>query len=129
MPTPAPSQPGLLEALRGFGDAAVGTLHDRLQLVSTELREEKLRLIQMFIWISAGFLAGLMTVAFGSLTLVYSLPKDTRLAALGGLTLFSGTCLAVTAAIIRRFLARQPKPFAASLAEIREDRECIRPKN
>ena len=29
----------------------------------------------------------------------------------------------------RRFLARQPAPFAATLEEIGEDRACIRPTN
>jgi hypothetical protein len=28
---------------------------------------------------------------------------------------------------LRRFLARQPAPFAATLEEIGEDRACIRP--
>lgn len=129
MASPNSPPSGLLGALRTFGDALVGTLQDRLELVSVELQEEKLRLIQMFVWISAALFAGMMTLTFASLTLVYALRDGARLAALGGLTLVYGAGLAIIVTSFRRYLARQPKPFAASLQEIQEDRACIRTAN
>jgi len=105
----------------------VGTVQDRLELVSVELQEEKIRLIQMFAWTSAALFAGMMI--FASLTLVYALGDDNRPAALGGLAVLYGTGLVVIVVAFRRHLARQPKPFAASLREMREDRACIRTGN
>jgi uncharacterized membrane protein YqjE len=127
MESPAPT--GFLASFRALGDGLAASLQDRLELLSLELQEEKFRLIQIFIWISAGVFTGMMTLAFASLTLVYFCPPDGRLAALAGLTLFYGAALGVIAVTFRRYLARQPKPFAATLHELGEDRACIRPAN
>jgi uncharacterized membrane protein YqjE len=60
---------------------------------------------------------------------VYLFWESARLAVLGGLTvLYAGALVAIIVAF-RRYLARQPKPFAASLHEIGEDRACIRNEN
>jgi uncharacterized membrane protein YqjE len=69
----------------------------------------------------------MMTVMFASLTLGYLFWERDRLAALVGLTLlYAGGLVAIIVAF-RRYLARQPAPFAATLEEIGEDRACIRP--
>lgn len=120
---------GLLGSLRKLGDGMLALLQDRLALFSVELQEEKFRLIQTFIWISAAVFTGMMAVTFASLTLVYLFWESARLAALGGLTLlYAGALIAIVIAF-RRYLARQPKPFSATLQEIAEDRACIRTKN
>ena len=47
---------------------------------------------------------------------------------LAGLTLlYSGALVAIILAL-RRFIARQPRPFDETLQEIREDIACIRTK-
>ena len=125
MESGAPS--GFLASFRALGDALTASLQDRLELLSVEMQEEKFRLIQIFIWISAAVFTGIMTLAFASLTLVYLCPPERRLAALGGLTLFYAVALGVIIVTFRRYLARQPKPFAATLHELGEDRACIQP--
>jgi uncharacterized membrane protein YqjE len=129
METPPPSAPGVLDSLRVLGDGLVSTLQDRLELLSVEMQEEKFRLIQTFVWISAALFAGMMTLTFASLTLVYCCWESARLAALGGLTLLYATAVAVIIVAFRRYVARQPRPFAATLHELGEDRACIRPGN
>ena len=129
MDNPSPAPPGLLDSFRTLGDALIATLQDRLELVSVELQEEKFRLIQIFIWISAAVFAGMMAITFASLTLVYLCWESARLAVLGGLTLLYAGALVAIVVAFRRFLARQPKPFAASLQEIGEDRACMRTGN
>ena len=115
--------------MRALGDGLIASVQDRLELFSLELQEEKFRLIQIFIWISAAVFTGMMAVGFASLTLVYLFWESARLAVLGGLTFFYiGALLAIVIAF-RRYVARQPKPFAATLNEIKEDRACIQPKN
>ena len=129
MDNPSPAPPGLLGSFRMLGDTLVATLQDRLELVSVEVQEEKFRLIQIFVWISAAVFAGMMAITFASLTLVYYYWESARLAALGGLTLLYAGALVVIVVSLRRFLARQPKPFAATLQELGEDRACIRTGN
>ena len=125
--TPVPT--GFLASFRALGDVLLATVSDRLELFSVELQEEKFRLIRIFLWISAGIFAGMMTVTFASLTLVYLFWESARLAVLGGLALFYGAVLVAIIIAFRRFLTSQPQPFAATLQEIKEDRACIRTEN
>ena len=129
MKAETPVATGYLHSLRTLGDGFLASVQDRLELFSVELLEEKFRLIQTFIWISAAVFTGMMTITFASLTLVYLFWESARLVALGGLTvLYTGALVAVIIAF-RRFLARQPNPFAATLRELGEDRACIRTEN
>ncbi len=123
-----PASLGLLGTLKSLGDSLIGTAQDRLELLSTELQEEKVRFIQIFVWITAAVFAGMMVVTFASLTVVYLFWDSARLAALGGLTLFYALVLAGIIIAFRRYLARQPHPFAETRQELREDRACIRTK-
>jgi uncharacterized membrane protein YqjE len=118
-----------LSSLRSLGYGLLTILKDRVELVSIELQEEKFRLIQIFIWISAAVFTAFMTIAFASLTLVYAFWESARLAVLGGLSILYGAALVVIILSFRRYLERQPKPFAGSLEELEEDRACIQPEN
>ncbi len=127
METPPPASAGFVGSLQSLGDGFIAGVQDRITLFAVELQEEKFRLIQAFVWISAAVFTGMMTVMFASLTLVYLFWENARLAALGGLTLLYAATLTVIVFAFRRHLARQPAPFAATLEEIGEDRACIRP--
>ena len=129
METPSLPSAGILSSIRALADSLLGIVHDRLELVSLELREEKLRLIQIFIWISAAIFTGMMAVTFASITIVYLLWESARLAALGGLTLLYTGAAVTIVVCFRRYVSRQPKPFAASLGEMKVDRTCIRTEN
>jgi uncharacterized membrane protein YqjE len=125
--TPPPE--GYLSSLRTLGDGLLATVQDRLKLFTIELQEEKFRLVQTFIWISAAVFAGAMAVTFVSLVLVYVFWESARLPVLVGLALlYIASFLAIVSAF-RRYLARQPEPFSATLHEIGKDRACIRTEN
>ena len=128
MESASPSSPGLIGSMRALGDGLIASVQDRLELLSVELQEEKFRLIQTFIWISAAVFTAMMAIMFASLTLVYLFWENARIAVLGGLTAFYTAALIVIIVAFRRYVARQPQPFAATLSEIKEDRACIRPK-
>jgi uncharacterized membrane protein YqjE len=129
METPPAPAAGFMDSLRTLGDGLAAGVHDRLELFSLELQEEKFRLIQIFVWISAAVFTAMMTLAFASLTVVYLFWESARLAVLGGLTLLYAAALVAIIVALRRYLARQPVPFAATLQEITEDRTCIRSGN
>jgi uncharacterized membrane protein YqjE len=126
METATPSPAGFLSSLRSLGDGLLAMAHDRLELFSVELQEEKFRLILTFAWISAAVFMAMMAIAFASLTLVYLFWESARLAVLGGLAVFYSGAFVVIIISFRRFIARQPSPFSATRREIEKDRTCIR---
>ncbi|MDO8541543.1 MAG: phage holin family protein [Opitutaceae bacterium] len=126
---PRPTAKGFVAALRALGDGIFASCQHRLGLLSAELQEEKLRLIQTFIWISAAVFTGMMAMAFASLTVVYLFWESARLWVLGGLTIVYAASLVAIILAFRAYLLRQPSPFAATLHEIGEDRACIHTKN
>lgn len=124
--TTTPARGGFLDSFRLLGDGLLSTVHDRLELFSLELQEEKFRLILTFVWISAAVFVAMLAITFASLTVVYLFWENSRLAVLGGLTALYAGALAAIIVALRRFLARQPSPFSATREEIAKDRECIR---
>ena len=125
----APSPSGLLGSLRGFADGLLGSVHDRVELLSIELHEEKHRLIQTFIWISAIVFTGMLAIIFASLVLVYVFWETARAAVVSGLAALYVAAFVGVLVSFRRFLGRQPRPFAATLGELKQDRACIRAEN
>lgn len=120
---------GVLASLRGLAGGLLHAAHQRLDLFALELREEKLRATQLFIWLSAAVFAGALAVTFASVTLVYLFWETARLAVLIGLTVFYAAGCYVAVRGYRRCAGRHPKPFEGTLAELRSDRACIRPDN
>jgi uncharacterized membrane protein YqjE len=120
---------GFFGSLRALSSGLLATVKDRLELFSVELQEEKFRLIQLFVWISAAVFAAVMLITFASLTLVYWLWESARLAALGGLAIFYFVALVAILVALRRFIVRQPAPFSSTRQELGEDIACIRKAN
>ncbi len=129
MPSREPASPGFLDSLHRLGANLLGTVHDRVELFAVELHEEKVRLIQLLLWIGAIAFAGVMAMTFMSLTLVYLFWDSARLAVLGGLALFYLAAFGGAALAFRRYLTRLPRPFDGTLAEIKEDEACLRSEN
>ena len=125
METPSTPSAGILHSVRTFADNLLATVQDRIELVSVELQEEKLRLIKVFIWISAAIFSSVLALMFASITIVYLFWESARLAALIGLTTLYAAATVVIIVAFKAYIARQPKPFAATIAEIKNDRACI----
>jgi len=121
--------PGLLGSIRGLADGLLEAAQERVELFSTELREEKYRAIQLFIWITAAIFAAMLAITFASLTIVYLFWETARLAVLSGFAVvYTGVFVAILL-YCRQVIARQSKPFESTLAELQQDRACIRPLN
>lgn len=116
---------GFLGSLRLLGEGLLATVHSRFELFTVELQEEKIRFIQVYLWVTVAIFSGILAVIFGSITLVYIFWATARLPVLAGLTvLYAGGAVGVSL-ILRRLLLRQPRPFAATLSELRADRTCL----
>lgn len=120
-----PRRPRLAETLRGAIDAGLQTVQTRLELLAVELQEEKLRLSAVALNI---VLCGLL-LGFGLVFLLIFLTvlfwEEHRLLALGVATAacLGGGLLAATNAA--RELRRGSQLFAASLAELKRDRQAV----
>ncbi|MEN6585005.1 MAG: phage holin family protein [Sulfuricella sp.] len=119
------SHAGLFESIKGFGATGVAIFRTRLELLSTELAEEKERLLtQMVLGLAALFFIGL-GIIFAALFLTVVLWDSHRLLALGMFTvLFLGLGIAALAAAAK-FARTQPKLFSASLAELSKDQDHL----
>jgi uncharacterized membrane protein YqjE len=117
----------VLTAASSLLENLLSAVHNRVQIFSIELQEEKIRAIQLLVWVAAIVFAGMMTVAFASLTVIYFFWENARLAALGGMTVFYAVGLFILWKKLQAYLARQPKPFEATLSELEKDRACIPP--
>ena len=121
----AAESPGLLASLRTLVATLVGVLQTRLELLATEVEEERIRLTRLWLLtIAAVFFLGI-----GILTLtlfVIVLFWDThRLLATGLLTAAYLTAGAVTAFAARRQAAGKSRLFTASLHELTKDHERL----
>lgn len=125
----ASSTPGLVESVRTLGGNLVASVRDRTALLSLELHEEKLRLVQSFAWLAVVVFVAVMAATFATLTVLYLFWDAARLAVLVGCTLFYTGATIGTLVAFRRFLARQPRPLEATLEELRADETCLRTEN
>ena len=124
-----PASAGVLSSIRGLADGLLQTAHDRLELFAVELHEEKFRVIQLFIWISAAIFSAILAITFASLAVVYLFWESARLAVLGGFTLLYAVIFVGVLRYCQKFIARQPKPFESTISELHQDRTCIRPQS
>lgn len=118
---------GLLSSVASLARTLIALLQTRLELLSTEFEEERLRIEQMLLYaVAAGFCLGV--AALLAVTFVVVLFWDThRLAAIGGLCaifLAAGTALA---AALRAASRARPRLFSATLEELAKDRNRIGP--
>lgn len=123
----APAPGSLGSRLRGSVAGALGILQTRLELLATEFQEEKLRLGLLLGYAAAAF----FFLGFGAVLLALFLTvllwDSHRLLALGiftALFLAIGLFAMLSAARIGRQGSRL---FAASIAELKQDREMIHP--
>lgn len=125
----APAPGSLGSRLRSSIAGALGLLQTRLELLATEFQEEKLRLGSLPGYAAAAF----FFLGFGAVMLALFLTvllwDSHRLLALG---IFTALFLAIgiLAALAAARIGRQgSRLFAASIAELAQDREMIRPEN
>ncbi|MBN8441959.1 MAG: phage holin family protein [Thauera sp.] len=121
-----PSKPGLADSLHGLLDTGLHTVQTRIELLTVELQEEKLRLTSLlFNTLLSAVLLG-FSLVFVAVFLTVLFWEEHRLLALGlasALFICGGLLTATNAA---REIRRGSRLFAATLAEIARDREAIR---
>lgn len=117
---------GFLDSIKNLAATVVALAHDRLELASTEFQEEIARLTGILIWALAALLLGVVGLAFVAIAVLLAVEPASRPLAAGGLALLFLALAAIGAGIARRILHAKPRPFDASLGELRKDRDALR---
>lgn len=116
---------GLLASVRTLFSTLLGIARTRLELLATELEEERLRLTRLVVY---GFLAlfffGLGVVAL-SLLVVVIFWDTYRLAAVAGVTILYMGIAFYCAISARELAADKSRLFSATLAELDKDRKAL----
>jgi uncharacterized membrane protein YqjE len=117
---------GLFESLKTLSASIVGIVHTRLELLSTDIAEEREHLITLLVLgLLALFCLGVGVVLL-ALLIVVVFWESNRLLALGGLTgLFLVTAMGLAWLAMHKARTR-PRLFEASLAELAKDRQQLR---
>lgn len=123
--TTAPPRGGLFASLRTLLGSSVGLLRTRLELLSVEVREEKVRLISLLTFGAAAFVLLSFGLLFLAVFVTVLLWESHRLLALGAFTaVFLGGGIACVGALLA-VLRTPSKLFAASLAELARDQAAL----
>ncbi|MFA6009542.1 MAG: phage holin family protein [Desulfobacteraceae bacterium] len=116
---------GFTGASDRLGGIAAQILQDRLELLALELREAKIRFVQVLILTCVGvvfFLTGFVLMVLAGL---YVLTPPLQLYGLVAAAVASMIAGAAVFIIIRRRLDRNPLAFDQSLAELKKDATCF----
>lgn len=117
---------GILDSVRQLGATFVGLLHTRIEIVATEIEEERVRLRQgLLLAIVAGFslaVAALLAVMF----LVVLFWDTHRLIAMGVLFLVFFGIAAGCVLTLARHARSRPRLFSTTLSELAKDGERLR---
>lgn len=118
--------PGILDSARRVLVSLIEIGQTRLQLASTEVEEERLRIAELLLYatVSLFFLGvGLVLASMLVVLLYWDTHRELVMAGLSGLFLLVGAGLAIT----WRYKAKhKPKLLATTVAELQRDRDALR---
>jgi len=116
---------GLFESLKALSVSLVGVVHTRLELLSTDIAEEREHLITLLLLMQLALFFLGVGILLLALMIVVAFWESHRLLVLGGLTgLFLLASVGVGWLAMHKTRTR-PRLFAASLAELSKDRQHL----
>jgi uncharacterized membrane protein YqjE len=121
----APRPPGLVDSLSRLGRSGLALLRTRLQILGTEIEEERIRFVRLALAVAAIAFCLQMAVLLFVVFMAVFLWETHRLATLAvfaAIFLIAGVAGAL---VLKQRLARRPKMFASSLDELAKDEERL----
>jgi uncharacterized membrane protein YqjE len=104
----------------------LGLLQTRLELFAVELQEEKIRLIDLLIWITVAISFGVAAIVLAIVTLALLLWEKFGFAGLVALNLVTLLAAVGLVVLVRRKIVHGAGPFSATVAEFQKDAETLR---
>jgi uncharacterized membrane protein YqjE len=124
-----PPPAGILESLRKLGHTGVAVVQNRIQLLSVELEEQKVRLVKLLLLAGATiFMANTALLAI-SVTIVVLAGERGRVPVLLGLTLIYVSAAVWAFLMLRKEIKSAPPPFHDTVSELKKDGEWLHPRN
>jgi uncharacterized membrane protein YqjE len=121
----APRPPGLVGSISRLARSALAVLRTRLEILATEIEEERIRFAGLALVVAAIAFCLQMAVLLGVILMVVLLWESHRLLTLGVL---SGAFLVAGVGLflwLRHRLRTRPRMFASTLGELAKDDERI----
>ena len=124
-----PRDEGLMESLRRVARSFLAVLFTRLEILSTEVAEERMNLSRLLFVALTVLFCLQVGIIFGLLFFVLAVSPEHRVAAVG----IAGGVMLLGALVgglwLRGWLKSRPPLFAATIAELKKDRERIRSRS
>jgi uncharacterized membrane protein YqjE len=129
MAEPPPPPTGIVESLRKLGRTGIAVLQNRLELLSVELEEQKVRLSKVLALAGAAIFLGNAALLTISAAIVVLAGEKARLAALVVLSAIYILGALWAALALRKEMRAAPQPFQESVAELKKDGEWLNHPN
>jgi uncharacterized membrane protein YqjE len=114
---------GLFASLKALSANLLGIVQTRLELLSTDIAEERERIVTLVVLALAALLSVGVGIVLLAILVVVALWESNRLFALGGMIVFFLMSGAVIGWIALNKLRSEPRPFDASIGELAKDRQ------
>jgi len=111
--------------LRRLGETIVSTLHNRLELLTLELKEEKYWLVGALLFAAFAIVFALLSVVAIMVTVAFLTPTAARPWVMLGICVVCIGALAFSALGLMKKLKR-PAPLTETLNELKKDMECLK---
>lgn len=118
----------LMSSVRRLGRSLLGHVHTRVELFTVELQEEKLRALNLVLWLSVAVAFGMAGILIAVGVLALFLWQTAGYAGLIGLAVAALAAAAGVFWSVRHRILHGPEPFAGTVDEFRKDAECLRPR-
>jgi uncharacterized membrane protein YqjE len=120
-----PPEGGLLQTAKRMLATLIAIVHTRLELFTTEIQEEIYRAAGVLLWGLIALFFGSLTVLMIAVTLLVVFWENNRVLAALLITAAFLLLTLITALLARARLRAKPRFMAASLDELRRDRESL----
>lgn len=124
-PTPGEAGSGILRSLRNLAATLVALLQTRLELLVTEIEEERLRLLQLLFWAAGAllfFAIGALLVTLLVVVLFWDSHRIAAIVVLAAVFLAAGIAMAIG---VRNRLHARSRLFSTSLGELAKDKDQL----
>ncbi len=119
---------GILDSLKALLATLVAMVHNRVELLSTELQEELARLVAVLIWSLAALLCAVVGLTFIAVLVLLSVDESHRPLAAGILAAVFLAAAGGSYLYVRGLVQSKPRMFDASLTELERDYESLEEK-
>ena len=116
---------GILQSLRNLAATLVALLQNRLELLVTDLEEERIRLLQLLFWAAGAlflFALGVLMVTMLIVLLLWDSHRIVGVAVLAAVFIAIGVGLAIG---VRNRMHVRPRLFSSSLDELAKDKDRL----